>query len=209
MLMPAIKPGQAPILRADGTVLVGARVYGRITELADESGLVWPLCGLLDGTNSVDSLVKIMADDHGATADQVHQILELFRESGWLVDRADPVPAGLTDHAIERHSRTLDFLTTIDTSPRTNPYALLSLLTRSTAVVLGVGGVGSAVAAGLVATGIGHVRCVDFDQVESSNLNRQLLFGERDLGRPKAEAAAEKLRELDSATQVTALSKRL
>lgn len=203
MLMPALKPGQSPSLQADGSILMGARVYGHLTELQDESGLVWPLCGLLDGTNDVDSLVRIMADEHGAAADQVHQILDLFRDCGWLVDRAASAPQGLTAKAIDRHQRTLEFLSNIDTSPRMNPYELLARLKTARAVVIGLGGAGSACAAGLVATGIGAIHLVDFDRVESSNLNRQLLFTEQDLGKPKIDAAAQRLRAIDADLLVT------
>jgi molybdopterin-synthase adenylyltransferase len=209
MQRPALKPGQDPSLRPNGAIWVGARIYGHITELEDESGLVWPLCGLLDGTNSVDALVKRMAADHGATADQVHQILDLFRDSGWLVDQAAPVPDGLTARELDRHSRTLEFFTNIDTTPRTNPYELLSRLRSARVVVLGLGGVGSATASGLVATGIGQVHCVDFDRVELSNLNRQLLFTEADLGQSKVEAAARRLRAIDSGTVITTADIRL
>jgi molybdopterin-synthase adenylyltransferase len=203
VLKPALKPGQDPTLRPDGAVWVGARVYGHITELEDESGLVWPLCGLLDGTRSTDDLVQTMIAEHCATADQVHEILDLFRANGWLVDHAAPVPTGLTNQDLDRHSRTLEFFTNIDTSPRTNPYELLARLRGARAVVLGLGGVGSAVAAGLAATGVGHVRCVDFDQVEMSNLNRQLLFTEEDVGQAKADVVADRLRAIDSAVSVT------
>ncbi len=209
MLMPALKPGQDPSLRPNGSVWVGARIYGHITELEDESGLVWPLCRLLNGTNSTDSLVQIMVADHGATADQVHEILDLFRHSGWLIDQAAPIPADLSTREVERHSRTLEFFTNIDTSPRTNPFELLSRLRGARAVVLGLGGVGSAVATGLVATGIGKLHCVDYDRVELSNLNRQILFTEQDLGRAKVEAGAERLQDLDSGTLITTADLRL
>jgi len=209
MRKPALKPGQDPSLRPDGAIWVGARVYGHVTELDDESGLVWPLCGLLDGTKSPDSLVETMIAEHGATADQVHQILDLFRDSGWLVDHAAPVPAGLTQRDLERHSCTMEFFTNIDTSPRTNPYELLTTLRGAHAVVIGLGGVGSAAASGLVATGIGHLHCVDFDCVELSNLNRQLLFTEQDLGRVKVDVVAERLRALDSDAEVTRADARL
>lgn len=209
MRKPALKPGQDPSLRPDGAIWLGARIYGHVTELDDESGLVWPLCGLLDGTRSPESLVETMIADHGATADQVHQILDLFRDSGWLVDNAAPVPAELTKRDLERHSRTLEFFANIDTSPRTNPYELLAMLRSANAVVIGVGGVGSAAASGLVATGVGHVHCVDFDCVELSNLNRQLIFTEKDLGRVKVDVVAERLRDLDADAEVTVADARL
>jgi molybdopterin-synthase adenylyltransferase len=209
VLLPALKPGQSPSLQADGSILMGARVYGHLTELQDESGLVWPLCALLDGTNDIDSLVRIMAADHGASAEQIHQILDLFRDCGWLTDQAASAPPGLTAKAIERHQRTLEFLSGVDTSPRMNPYELLAQLKRARAVVIGLGGAGSACAAGLVATGVGEIHLIDFDTVESSNLNRQLLFTEQDLGRAKIEAAAERLRAIDADVLVTSADRYL
>jgi molybdopterin/thiamine biosynthesis adenylyltransferase len=202
MLKPALKPGQEPALAPNGAITMGARVYGHLTELDDESGLVWPLCGLLDGTRDADSIVRIMSADHGATADQVHQILDLFRDSGWLTDRAAPLPAGLTELDLERHNRTVEFLASIDTSPRTNPYEMLSRLRSARVVILGVGGVGSAVATSLIATGVRHLYCVDYDRVELSNLNRQLLFDENDVGKVKVEVLAERLRALDASAAI-------
>lgn len=61
-------------------------------------------------------------------------------------------------------------------------------------VVVGVGGLGSPVALSLAAAGIGGIRIVDADVVELSNLQRQTLFVAADVGRPKVEAAAERLR---------------
>jgi molybdopterin/thiamine biosynthesis adenylyltransferase len=209
MRKPALKPGQDPELAANGAITVGAHVYGHHSELEDESGLVWPLCQLLDGTRTTDDLVQAMAAEHGATADQVRQILNLFRDNGWLTDHAAPVPDDLTEQDLERHSRTLEFFTNIDTSPRTNPYELLGRLRGAKAAVLGLGGVGSSAAAGLAATGVGHLHCVDFDHVEVSNLNRQILFTERDVGQAKADVVAEWLRALDPGVSVTTARARL
>jgi adenylyltransferase/sulfurtransferase len=70
----------------------------------------------------------------------------------------------------------------------------------STVLVLGCGALGSAIANTLVRSGVGTVRIVDRDFVEESNLQRQLLFDEADAaaGAPKAIAAAEKLRAINS-----------
>jgi molybdopterin/thiamine biosynthesis adenylyltransferase len=76
-------------------------------------------------------------------------------------------------------------------------------LKASEVVVLGLGGTGSAVAASLVAAGVGAVHCVDFDAVQESNLTRQLLYNEDDIGFPKVAVAVERLRRLNSYTKVT------
>jgi molybdopterin-synthase adenylyltransferase len=66
-------------------------------------------------------------------------------------------------------------------------------LQKSRVVVLGLGGVGGPAALYLAAAGVGSLVLVDGDWVETSNLNRQILFGFSDLGRSKAHLAAERL----------------
>jgi adenylyltransferase/sulfurtransferase len=61
-------------------------------------------------------------------------------------------------------------------------------------LLVGAGGLGSPLALYLAAAGVGRIGLVDFDRVEASNLQRQLLFSEDDLGREKVSAAVERLR---------------
>ena len=71
-------------------------------------------------------------------------------------------------------------------------------LSASSIAVIGAGGVKSPILFYLVAAGVGKIRIIDFDSVEMSNLNRQILYSERDVGRNKAEAAAERLLGINS-----------
>ena len=63
-------------------------------------------------------------------------------------------------------------------------------LKAASVAVIGAGGIGSAVIPALVGAGIGHLTIVDDDVVELANLHRQPLFGEADVGQPKADLAA-------------------
>ena len=64
-------------------------------------------------------------------------------------------------------------------------------------LVIGAGGLGSPACLYLAAAGIGTLGLAEFDAVESSNLQRQILFTERDLGRPKLDAASAQLKALN------------
>jgi molybdopterin/thiamine biosynthesis adenylyltransferase len=70
-------------------------------------------------------------------------------------------------------------------------------LTSSKVLVAGIGALGSVVASNLAALGIGEMVLVDFDTVEMSNLNRQLLFREQDIGQPKVNVAGKYLKKLN------------
>jgi sulfur-carrier protein adenylyltransferase/sulfurtransferase len=70
-------------------------------------------------------------------------------------------------------------------------------LLNSSVLLLGAGGLGSPAAMYLAAAGVGKMGIVDFDVVDASNLQRQLLHGVDDIGRPKADSAADTLRSLN------------
>ena len=71
--------------------------------------------------------------------------------------------------------------------------------------VVGVGGLGNPIITRLVAMGIGNIRIVDRDVVELSNLHRQTMFDESDIGQVKVEAAAKKLKKMNSDVLIEAL----
>jgi adenylyltransferase/sulfurtransferase len=72
-------------------------------------------------------------------------------------------------------------------------------------LVVGAGALGNEVLKNLALLGVGRVYVVDFDVIENSNLARSVLFRSRDRGRPKAEAAAAALADLNPDTRVTGL----
>ena len=82
-------------------------------------------------------------------------------------------------------------------------------LAAAHAVVMGLGGLGCPVAAYLGAAGVGHLTLVDFDVVEISNLQRQILHAEANLGRPKVDSAAEAVLARASACRVDRVYQRL
>ncbi len=70
-------------------------------------------------------------------------------------------------------------------------------LKQARVVIAGAGGLGSPAAIYLTAAGVGTIRIIDHDKVELSNLNRQILHWDKDVGRDKVESAREKLSPLN------------
>ena len=77
-------------------------------------------------------------------------------------------------------------------------------LLQGKVLLIGVGGLGCPTALYLAAAGIGTIGLVDADVVEVSNLQRQVLFGQSDVGRPKVEAARERLLDLNPGIEIVA-----
>jgi adenylyltransferase/sulfurtransferase len=75
-------------------------------------------------------------------------------------------------------------------------------LLASSVLVIGTGGLGSPVALYLAAAGVGRIGLVDFDVVDSSNLQRQIIHGNGTVGTLKVESARERLRDLNPGIQV-------
>ncbi len=75
-------------------------------------------------------------------------------------------------------------------------------LLGTSVLLLGAGGLGSPAAMYLAAAGVGRIGVVDFDDVDASNLQRQILHGTDDLGRPKVDSAADTIRSLNPDVEV-------
>ena len=78
-------------------------------------------------------------------------------------------------------------------------------LKNATVCVVGVGGLGNPITTRLAAMGVGKIRVVDRDVIELSNLHRQTMFNEDDVGQVKVEVAAKKLKKLNPEVEIEAL----
>jgi molybdopterin/thiamine biosynthesis adenylyltransferase len=83
------------------------------------------------------------------------------------------------------------------------------LLRDSAVLVIGLGGLGSVASLYLAGAGVGRLLIADRDRVEPGNLQRQVLYRSEDIGRPKTEAARERLAALDPSVRIEAFEGRL
>lgn len=107
----------------------------------------------------------------------------------------------LTDEALRRYARHIVL-------PEIGGVGQARLL-DSAVLIVGMGGLGAPSALYLAAAGVGRLGLVDDDRVDATNLHRQVIFGEADIGRLKVEAAADRLCGLASAVTIEAHALRL
>src|SRR5437660_7496078 len=75
-------------------------------------------------------------------------------------------------------------------------------LKEARVLCIGAGGLGSPAALYLAAAGVGQLGLVDFDEVDLSNLQRQILHGTKDIGRKKLDSAEDRLRDINPEIEV-------
>ena len=120
---------------------------------------------------------------------------------GTAASATDDVPTMLTKKEIERYSRHLIM-------PEVGVEGQLKLK-QAKVLCVGTGGLGAPLGLYLAAAGVGRIGLVDFDKVDDSNLQRQILFSTKDVGRPKIDAAADRLRGLNPEIQIDTFDRHL
>ena len=224
-LVRACAPGEAAPCRAPGMPrrprlkqaieIVPAsdgRIYLLRGEVADDFAIgdepaARTLIRALDGSRSAQEAAALVAEEYpratsAAVVDSIRELTAL----GLVEDAADDDVLPRIERA--RYERQLRYFGELvgPGASRAEPQGVLG---AARVVLLGVGGLGSWAAYALASTGIGRLEIFDGDDVEISNLNRQILYAEADLGRPKATVAAEALLRFNPRMEVTATPRRL
>jgi sulfur-carrier protein adenylyltransferase/sulfurtransferase len=114
---------------------------------------------------------------------------------------AAPRQAALSNEEVLRYSRHLIM-------PEVGMDGQLKLK-QAKVLLIGTGGLGAPLGLYLAAAGVGQIGVVDFDSVDVTNLQRQILFSSNDVGRPKIQAAAERLRGLNPQIRIDQYEARL
>jgi molybdopterin-synthase adenylyltransferase len=204
MLRPRIKEMHRPILLPGGRMWVGSPQYRVGSELTGaDVELTWDVCQAMDGSLTQDDLITAVASSRAADRSVVEQIVEFLIASGWVEDAGAPPPTALTERDVERYRSSAHFFSWIDLVPRSSPYELQAKLKASRVTVLGLGGTGSAAATSLAAAGVGQLHLVDGDEIELSNLSRQILYTEEDIGKSKSDVAVHRLCALNRDIEIT------
>lgn len=199
MIRPRIKRTTEQIEAPDGDLYLMRPSAGTDVHIEDPDEDGRQLLAALDGRHERGELERRFGEQ--AVSDLLAQLEEL----GLVEDAADDdlVPAA----TIERFDRQIRYFADITTGP--TPSQCQARLESARLVVLGVGGLGGWSALSLACCGVGEMLLVDGDRVEESNLNRQVLYSEADIGRLKVEVAAERLAAFNSRMRLPTVPERV
>jgi bacteriocin biosynthesis cyclodehydratase domain-containing protein len=140
----------------------------------------------------------VPAPDDGEVASRIAPLVA----AGVVVREPSSPPLAPAD--AERFDRQLPYLAELG-----DPRDVQRRLRAARVVVLGCGGLGTWALGAMASAGIGSFVLIDHDTIELSNLNRQILYGEEDLGRRKVEVAADWLRRFDASVEVLTVARRV
>jgi molybdopterin/thiamine biosynthesis adenylyltransferase len=204
MLRPRVKPEHAPYRIADGKIRIGGVSFGLAAEVRDPDGWVWTMLSAMDGSRGLPEIIECVHAAHPAQSVEVLRrgASQLLR-TGYVEDVAGPVPDVLTERDLLRYDRAIGYFRWLDLVPRQSSWEPQARLRDARVTILGVGGTGGVAALALAASGVGHLHCVDPDEVELSNLSRQILYSEDDIGKPKVDSAVSRLRRLNGDVEIT------
>ena len=158
------------------------------------------LLAAIDGTNTLEQLHAEFGKE------EVDNLIAQLQELEVVEDAADDEL--LAPAVRERFDRQLRYFSDVGSSELT-PSRCQERLLDAKVAVLGVGGLGGWSAWALSCCGVGEMWLIDGDVVEISNLNRQILYTEADIGKSKVERAAERLRAFNSGCRITTTADRL
>ena len=114
---------------------------------------------------------------------------------------APPEAVTLSNDEIQRYSRHLIL-------PEVGMEGQLKLK-QAKILMIGAGGLGAPLGLYLAAAGIGKIGMVDFDVVDMSNLQRQVIHGTADIGRPKLDSAADRMADINPYLEIVKYNTRL
>lgn len=195
---PAYESGERIFLQRGASML----------EINDRDGDVHELFALIDGTRTVAEIELEFRVRRPGSALDVAEAIELLDGRGVLVDETAAAASDLDGYERERWKRNLGFYETYASLSR-GQYEMQEQVRNCKVGLLGVGGVGTHVAFDLMGLGVGDLRLVDFDKVELSNLNRQILYKEADIGQKKLDLAISRLSEYAPRCNITGLEMKL
>lgn len=181
---------------------------GIAIELNDSVGFIATVCKLMDGKKSFTELQNSLSHIFPDESKYLESLLTVLDKEYLLEDVEKNQPNELTSYDMARWSRNIEFFNSYCKASE-NKYLIQEKLKNIKVAILGLGGVGSNILYNLVAMGVCNIKALDYDIVDLSNLNRQIIYDESDVGVLKSEAAKKRISNFINAKNIQFINKKI
>lgn len=207
-MKPLLRYGHTMLHFDSGQTIIGSITIGLAQSFNDPDGEICKLLNeLLNGEHTFDDVSYEFSVRSRYTLAQAKGIIRQLYNAGHIED-AEKI-SQLSKKECVRYSRSANYFAWVNKDMNPSHWHAQEKLNSSKVVVLGVGGIGGEIAYHLASSGVGSLVLIDCDKVELSNLNRQALFTEQDVGKEKVDVAVRRLREINSDVEIQGRSLRI
>ncbi|MFJ1268641.1 ThiF family adenylyltransferase [Legionella lytica] len=183
------------------------KIPGLSIDLDDEKKFIYNVCSIMDGSISLQDLKERMSSIYPYESQFLDDLLSALDNEYLIEDVFYNIP-NATIEAQERWSKNVEFLGSYCRA-KENKHQKQQSLSEIKVVILGLGGVGSNVLLNLAALGVLNFRIVDYDKVSLSNLNRQILYSNTDIGHYKSDMAKQRILQFLPNANIECCNKKL
>lgn len=176
--------------------------------IEDPNGSIQYLISLIDGENTIQTIIeKVILKYPDITAEEVQDAIQSLNEEKYLEDNAI-TPSIMGEYEKERYKANLNFFS-LFTSLEDSKFDIQEKVMNAKIALLGVGGLGSQILYHLAALGFHNITALDFDTLELSNFNRQLLYSEENIDELKIEMAKKRISKFNPNVKLNIVNKRI
>lgn len=189
------------VYELEGILRIGAD-DDDVMEIGSNPDIWLSIINKLDGKTSVNDLVTFLENEYFVSTEDAHQFLTTFKEYNLIELLEKPYEHNDWDKYYQS-------VFTYYSSEGLGGRELLQEFNDMKITVLGCGGGGTQIASHLLSLGVKNLHLVDPDTVEMSNVNRQYIFGIKDIGRRKVDSTKNFLLQKDPDALITTSTKRM
>lgn len=193
----------------DGDNSLISKSANKILAFFDPNDLLIHVGRLLDGEHTLlDIHETLLSVTPEITLSDVQNLIEnVFIKNDLILKKSNSIL--LNSHDSLKYDRLIRFFSSYDGVDFKKAQEMQSDVFNSNILILGVGGTGGHTAHSLVASGVRNMTLVDFDSIELTNVTRQMLYTEKDIGLNKLDVAKMRLLEVNPSAQIQTISKKI
>ncbi|MED4129618.1 ThiF family adenylyltransferase [Shouchella miscanthi] len=175
--------------------------------ISDPTGSISYLIKQLDGKRTISEIVEEVQNKFPSiNSDEIIEGITVLGNEGYLEDNS--IESNLDSYTLERYKANINYFS-LFTKFGDNKYKIQERISETPISLLGVGGLGTQVLYHLAALGFHNIKALDFDNIELSNFNRQLLYSEADIGNSKIEMAKKRISQFNPNVNLDITNKKI